>query len=183
MSFGMVSLLPHELGHALGAPHDGETYLWNNCLPPRNDCSKHRKDDHFIMHSSEPGNGKFSNCSKEHMTAFISTLSRSCFKLKTKQNCSTEEKELPGVSVNLTRICKIAHPNFLKWKVLDDLKSVCHFRCCSPRPGYTYEYAYDACAKHPLPDGADCGGGKRCVKGTCGYYDKYGAPAVPRQGA
>uniref|UniRef100_A0A0K8RGK6 Putative metalloprotease n=1 Tax=Ixodes ricinus TaxID=34613 RepID=A0A0K8RGK6_IXORI len=23
MSFGMVSLLPHELGHALGAPHDG----------------------------------------------------------------------------------------------------------------------------------------------------------------
>uniref|UniRef100_A0A147BWN1 Putative secreted metalloprotease n=1 Tax=Ixodes ricinus TaxID=34613 RepID=A0A147BWN1_IXORI len=93
MSFGLVSILPHELGHALGAPHDGETYTWNNCLPPRNDCSKYSEDDHFIMHSSEPGNGKFSNCSKEHMTAFISTLSTSCFKLKTKQNCTTEEKK------------------------------------------------------------------------------------------
>uniref|UniRef100_A0A0K8RH33 Putative metalloprotease n=1 Tax=Ixodes ricinus TaxID=34613 RepID=A0A0K8RH33_IXORI len=64
MSFGMVSLLPHELGHALGAPHDGESYMWNNCLPPRNDCSKHSKDDHFIMHSSEPVMGSFQDVPK-----------------------------------------------------------------------------------------------------------------------
>uniref|UniRef100_A0A147BWP1 Putative secreted metalloprotease n=1 Tax=Ixodes ricinus TaxID=34613 RepID=A0A147BWP1_IXORI len=72
MSFGMVSLLPHELGHALGAPHDGLTHTWNECLPPRNNCLKPSEKDHFIMHPSEPGNSKFSNCSKEHMIAFIS---------------------------------------------------------------------------------------------------------------
>uniref|UniRef100_A0A6B0VB53 Putative secreted metalloprotease n=1 Tax=Ixodes ricinus TaxID=34613 RepID=A0A6B0VB53_IXORI len=72
MSFGMVSLLPHELGHALGAPHDGLVHLWNECIPPRNDCRKVSDYGHFIMHPSEPGNVNFSDCSKEHMTAFIS---------------------------------------------------------------------------------------------------------------
>uniref|UniRef100_A0A6B0VCW5 Putative secreted metalloprotease n=1 Tax=Ixodes ricinus TaxID=34613 RepID=A0A6B0VCW5_IXORI len=120
MSFGMVSLLPHELGHALGAPHDGLIHTWNKRLSPRHDCSEKRKGSnygHFIMHPSEPGNVKFSNCSKEHMIAFISTLPTSCFELKSKQNCTTDVKELPGVSVNLTNICKLAHPNFLKWNV------------------------------------------------------------------
>uniref|UniRef100_A0A0K8RHZ6 Putative metalloprotease n=1 Tax=Ixodes ricinus TaxID=34613 RepID=A0A0K8RHZ6_IXORI len=156
--------------------------MWNNCLPPRNDCSKHSKDDHFIMHRSEPGNEKFSRCSKEHITAFISTLSTSCFELKTKKNCTTEVKELPGVSINLTNICKIAHPNFLKWNVEQPhyLNSVCRFECCSPRPDSPDE---ETCAEHPLPDGAGCGYGKRCVRGTCGYYDKYGEPMTPPQDA
>uniref|UniRef100_A0A6B0UXA5 Putative metalloprotease n=1 Tax=Ixodes ricinus TaxID=34613 RepID=A0A6B0UXA5_IXORI len=131
--------------------------MWNECLPPRNNCIKDIKHDHFIMHPSEPGNGKFSNCSKEHMIAFISTLLPSCFELKTRQNCSTEVKALPGVSMNLTNICKIAHPNFLKWNVNTDLKSDCRFECCSPLPDNSY---YPTCVKHPLPDGADCGGGK-----------------------
>ncbi|XP_042143905.1 uncharacterized protein LOC120839938, partial [Ixodes scapularis] len=72
MSFGMVSLLPHELGHALGAPHDGVIHIWNERLPPRNDCRKDSEDGHFIMHPFEPGNEHFSDCSKQHMIAFIS---------------------------------------------------------------------------------------------------------------
>uniref|UniRef100_A0A0K8RH99 Putative metalloprotease n=1 Tax=Ixodes ricinus TaxID=34613 RepID=A0A0K8RH99_IXORI len=156
--------------------------MWNECLPPRNNCIKDIKHDHFIMHPSEPGNGKFSNCSKEHMIAFISTLLPSCFELKTKQNCSTEMKELPGVSMNLTKICKLAHPNFLKWNVVhsQERNRKCRFDCCSPLPDYSY---YPTCVDHPLPDGADCGDGKRCVKGTCGYYDEYGTPTAPRQSA
>ncbi|XP_040066344.1 disintegrin and metalloproteinase domain-containing protein 17-like [Ixodes scapularis] len=180
LSFGMVSSLPHELGHALGAPHDGLTHMWNECLPPRNDCRRNSDDDHFIMHPFEPGNQHFSDCSKQHMTAFISTLSTSCFKLKTKQNCTTEVKELPGVSVNLTNICKIAHPNFLKWNVRL-FNENCRFECCSPR---SLDDDEPACgAEHFLPDGADCGPGKRCVRGTCGYYDKYGAPVTRPQDA
>uniref|UniRef100_A0A147BWR6 Putative secreted metalloprotease n=1 Tax=Ixodes ricinus TaxID=34613 RepID=A0A147BWR6_IXORI len=181
MSFGMVSLLPHELGHALGAPHDGLIYTWNKRLSPRLDCRKNRKGSnygHFIMHPSEPGNVKFSNCSKEHMIAFISTLPTSCFELKSKQNCTTDVKELPGVSVNLTNICKLAHPNFLRWNV-QRFEENCRFQCCSPR---SLEGNDLACgAEHFLPDGADCGHGRRCVKGTCGYYDEYGAPTTPRQ--
>uniref|UniRef100_A0A0K8RIR2 Putative metalloprotease n=1 Tax=Ixodes ricinus TaxID=34613 RepID=A0A0K8RIR2_IXORI len=103
MSFGMVSLLPHELGHALGAPHDGKIYMWNKSIPPRKDCRKDGNYGHFIMNPTEPGNRKFSNCSKEHMIAFISTLCTSCFKLKAKRNCTTREKKLPGVSMNLTK--------------------------------------------------------------------------------
>ncbi|XP_040070968.1 A disintegrin and metalloproteinase with thrombospondin motifs 16-like [Ixodes scapularis] len=179
MSFGMVSLLPHELGHALGAPHDGKTYTWNKYLPPRRNCRKVRTNDHFIMHPSEPGNRKFSNCSREHMTAFMSTLSTSCFELKTKQNCTTEVKELPGVSINLTQICQIAHPNFLEWKW--ELTGTCRFKCCSR---LSLSYDEETCgAEHILPDGADCGRGKRCVRGTCGYYDEHGAPTSQRQGA
>uniref|UniRef100_A0A6B0VC56 Putative secreted metalloprotease n=1 Tax=Ixodes ricinus TaxID=34613 RepID=A0A6B0VC56_IXORI len=179
MSFGMVSLLPHELGHALGAPHDGKIYKWNTCLPPRNDCRKDSNNDHFIMHPSEPGNRKFSNCSKEHMTAFISTLSTSCFELKAKRNCTTKVKKLPGVSINLTKICQIAHPNFLEWKGV--FTKNCRFQCCSRR---SLNYDEKTCgAEHFLPDGADCGHKKRCVKGTCGYYDEYGAPTTQRQSA
>uniref|UniRef100_A0A6B0VE40 Putative secreted metalloprotease n=1 Tax=Ixodes ricinus TaxID=34613 RepID=A0A6B0VE40_IXORI len=181
MSFGMVSLLPHELGHALGAPHDGLIHMWNECLPPRNNCIKDIKHDHFIMHPSEPGNGKFSNCSKEHMTAFISTLSTSCFDLKAKQNCTTQVKKLPGVSINLTEICQIAHPNFLEWNVEPVNKENCRFLCCSRRSLNSYEKTCGL--EHFLPDGADCGDAKRCVKGTCGYYDEYGAPTTPRQSA
>uniref|UniRef100_A0A147BXP4 Putative secreted metalloprotease n=1 Tax=Ixodes ricinus TaxID=34613 RepID=A0A147BXP4_IXORI len=170
MSFGMVSRLPHELGHALGAPHDGLTYTWNEYLQPRSDCSIFKESDHFIMHRSEPGNGKFSNCSKEHMTAFISTLTEACFNLKTEQNCTTKMEELPGASVNLTEICIRAHPNFPEWNLQRDdyLNSRCLFECCANSPfGPT-------CKKEPLPDGAECGGGKRCVRGKCGNYDKYG---------
>uniref|UniRef100_A0A6B0VCT1 Putative secreted metalloprotease n=1 Tax=Ixodes ricinus TaxID=34613 RepID=A0A6B0VCT1_IXORI len=182
MSFKMVSLLPHELGHALGAPHDGLTYMWNECLPPRNSCRRNSDLGNFIMHPSKPGNVNFSDCSKEHMAAFISTLPPSCFDLKTKQNCTTEVKELPGVSANLTNICKRAHPNFLKWNVnTDRLKSGCRFECCSPIPKDSREEA--TCDDHHLPDGADCGGGKRCVRGKCGYYDKYGAPTTRPQDA
>uniref|UniRef100_A0A6B0VCZ4 Putative secreted metalloprotease n=1 Tax=Ixodes ricinus TaxID=34613 RepID=A0A6B0VCZ4_IXORI len=181
MSFGMVSLLPHELGHALGAPHDGLTHMWNACLPPRNECRRNSENDHFIMHPSEPGNGKFSNCSKEHMTAFISTLSTSCFDLKAKQNCTTQVKKLPGVSINLTEICQIAHPNFLEWNVEPVNKENCRFLCCSRRSLNSYEKTCGL--EHFLPDGADCGDAKRCVKGTCGYYDEYGAPTTPRQSA
>uniref|UniRef100_A0A0K8RBR6 Putative metalloprotease n=1 Tax=Ixodes ricinus TaxID=34613 RepID=A0A0K8RBR6_IXORI len=181
MSFGIVSVLPHELGHALGAPHDGLTHMWNENIPPRNDCRQDNPYGHFIMHPSEPGNQKFSNCSKEHMTAFISTLSRSCFELKAKQNCTTEVKELPGISINLTKICQIAHPNFLEWRV-DRFEEKCHFVCCSRR-SLDYEYDWTCGAEHFLPDGAGCGAGKRCVRGTCGYYDEYGAPTTPRQAA
>uniref|UniRef100_A0A6B0VDG2 Putative secreted metalloprotease n=1 Tax=Ixodes ricinus TaxID=34613 RepID=A0A6B0VDG2_IXORI len=179
MSFGMVNLLPHELGHALGAPHDGKIYKWNTYLPPRNNCRKVSNTDHFIMHPSEPGNQKFSNCSREHMTAFISTLSTSCFELKTKRICTTEVKELPGVSINLTKNCQIAHPNFLEWKW--EFTGNCRFQCCS-RLSLNYDEV--TCGvEHSLPDGADCGHEKRCVRGTCGYYDEYGAPTTPRQGA
>uniref|UniRef100_A0A6B0VET7 Putative secreted metalloprotease n=1 Tax=Ixodes ricinus TaxID=34613 RepID=A0A6B0VET7_IXORI len=170
LSFGMVSRLPHELGHALGAPHDGLTFTWNECLPPRNDCSKNSNIGNFIMHPSKPGNGKFSNCSKAHMSAFISTLTASCFNLKAVQNCTTEMKELPGASVNLTEICKRAHPNLLELYLdrADYLNRSCLFGCCSDSPyGKT-------CKDEPLPDGAECGGKKRCVRGNCGNYDKYG---------
>uniref|UniRef100_A0A0K8RAW3 Putative metalloprotease n=1 Tax=Ixodes ricinus TaxID=34613 RepID=A0A0K8RAW3_IXORI len=180
MSFGMVSLLPHELGHALGAPHDGKIYMWNKSIPPRKDCRKDGNYGHFIMHPSEPGNGDFSDCSKEHMIAFISTLCTSCFKLKAKRNCTTREKKLPGVSMNLTKICQIAHPNFLDWNLSKELNGDCRFECCSPVSNNSEEYP--TCVDHPLPDGADCGGGKRCARGTCGYYDEYGAPTTPRQG-
>ncbi|XP_040067046.1 zinc metalloproteinase-disintegrin-like stejnihagin-A [Ixodes scapularis] len=173
MSFGMVSLLPHELGHALGAPHDGLTHMWNECLPPRNDCRRNSNIGNFIMHPSKPGNVKFSNCSKEHMIAFISTLSTSCFEIKSNQNCTTEVKELPGVSTNLTKICQIAHPNFPEWKV-ETFKEKCRFECCS-----SFDYELTCGAEHFLPDGADCGDGKRCVRGECGYYDRYGEPTTP----
>uniref|UniRef100_A0A6B0VDU9 Putative secreted metalloprotease n=1 Tax=Ixodes ricinus TaxID=34613 RepID=A0A6B0VDU9_IXORI len=181
MSFGMVSVLPHELGHALGAPHDGLTEMWNANLPPRNDCRQGKPYGHFIMHPSEPGNGEFSDCSKEHMSAFISTLPESCFKLKTKKNCTTEVKELPGVSLNLTKICEIAHPNFLEWKV--QYRGNCRFECCSRLSLNSNEYEETCGVEHFLPDGAECGHGKRCVRGTCGYYDEYGAPTTPRQAA
>uniref|UniRef100_V5H5T1 Putative tick metalloprotease n=1 Tax=Ixodes ricinus TaxID=34613 RepID=V5H5T1_IXORI len=179
MSFGMVSVLPHELGHALGAPHDGLTQMWNERLPPRNDCRKVSNTDHFIMHRSEPGNQKFSNCSREHMSAFISTLPTSCFELKATRNCTTEVKELPGASTNLTKICQIAHPNFLEWNV--QVKKNCRFECCSSHPLDDDEPTCGV--EHFLPDGAECGPGKRCVRGTCGYYDEYGAPTTQRQGA
>uniref|UniRef100_A0A0K8RA83 Putative metalloprotease n=1 Tax=Ixodes ricinus TaxID=34613 RepID=A0A0K8RA83_IXORI len=159
MSFGMVSVLPHELGHALGAPHDGLTEMWNERLPPRNDCRKDSDYGHFIMHRSEPGNQKFSNCSREHMSAFISTLPTSCFELKAKRNCTTEVKELPGASTNLTKICQIAHPNFLEWNVV---KKNCRFECCSP---HSLDDDEPTCGvEHFLPDGAECGPGKRCVR-------------------
>uniref|UniRef100_A0A6B0VCF4 Putative secreted metalloprotease n=1 Tax=Ixodes ricinus TaxID=34613 RepID=A0A6B0VCF4_IXORI len=181
MSFGMVSVLPHELGHALGSPHDGLTEMWNARLPPRNDCRQGSAYGHFIMHRSEPGNGEFSDCSREHMSAFISTLPASCFELKAKRNCTTEVKELPGVFLNLTKICEIAHPNFLEWNV--QFRGNCRFECCSRLSLDSNDYEATCGVEHFLPDGAECGPGKRCVRGTCGYYDEYGAPTSPRQGA
>uniref|UniRef100_A0A6B0VDJ4 Putative secreted metalloprotease n=1 Tax=Ixodes ricinus TaxID=34613 RepID=A0A6B0VDJ4_IXORI len=176
LSYGMVSRLPHELGHALGAPHDGDIYVWNTALPPKLNCSASGR---FIMNPYQPGNGKFSNCSKKHMTAFISTLKEDCFKFKAEQNCTTEMKVLPGASINLTEICIRAHPNLPEWnlKRTDDLSSSCLFGCSSSSPvGEIY-------MEEPLPDGAECGGGKRCVRGNCDFYDEHGTPLESPPGA
>ncbi|XP_040065710.1 venom metalloproteinase antarease-like TtrivMP_A [Ixodes scapularis] len=120
-SYSLTRIITHELGHTLGATHDGVEH---------NDCSLH---DGYIMAPFTHGsnNGHFSDCSIKEIQEFVKTIKEDCREVKSRNTLNKNGTPvLPGVVMNLTRYCELKHPSFCDITVNQDKIKECRFQCC-----------------------------------------------------
>ncbi|KAM7307237.1 venom metalloproteinase antarease-like TtrivMP_A [Ixodes scapularis] len=122
-SYSLTRIIAHELGHTLGATHDGVE-------SERNHCSR---DDGYIMAPFTHGsnNGHFSDCSIKEIQEFVKTIKEDCREVKSRNTLNKNGTPvLPGVVMNLTRYCELKHPSFCDITVNQDKIKECQFQCC-----------------------------------------------------
>ncbi|CAN8032588.1 unnamed protein product [Ixodes persulcatus] len=122
-SYSLTQIIAHELGHTLGATHDGD-------LTDNNHCSG---NGGYIMapYTHGSNNGHFSNCSIEEIQNFVKTLKDDCREVKSRNQLNENiTTVLPGAIMNLTRYCELKHPSFCNITVNQDGIKKCRFRCC-----------------------------------------------------
>lgn len=167
--FTVLTTAAHELGHGLGAGHDG---FGNTC----------NSSDFYIMASySTPVQNqnpwKFSSCSVNYFTTFINKLNRN------NQNCMTvlspsynpgalkQYTSLPGEIYDADSHCRHifgAGYSFCKNVYKKNFTTICTTLLCG-EPG-------SGLCSHAVPgDGLPCGNKKWCISGEC-KYDECAPP-------
>ena len=153
----------HELGHSLGANHDGEG---NMCL----------KSDGYIMAASSPyyiNNAvnsqfwKFSSCSLNYFDALIQSLNRkheNCMATRSAKYTTNiiDDNELLGQIYAPDTQCQFLfgpESKMLRGRYRDDHTLICSKFNCSLNSTHHWTTI-------PL-DGTVCGDGKICMKGSC----------------
>uniref|UniRef100_A0A0K8RJM7 Putative metalloprotease n=1 Tax=Ixodes ricinus TaxID=34613 RepID=A0A0K8RJM7_IXORI len=159
-TYSGVSVLAHELGHALGMPHDGESPQWPD---PGNTWTQCKASDEYLMAPIDGGrnNGYLSRCSIAAFRAFVKTLSAVCFFVKSKEKHSQIPQELPGITMNATTLCKRTYSTFkyVSSHITTQLQVRCKIQCCIQDLGYCY-------LKNMI-DGMSCGVSKTCLRHRC----------------
>uniref|UniRef100_A0A0K8RLJ8 Putative metalloprotease n=1 Tax=Ixodes ricinus TaxID=34613 RepID=A0A0K8RLJ8_IXORI len=108
--------------------------------------------------------GHFSHCSIAAFRLFVKTLKAECFLVKSKTRYSQTPKELPGLKMNATRLCKKTYSKFkhVTSRLTTEFSARCQILCCIHDLGYCY-------AKNMI-DGMSCGNSKTCLRHKCGYH-------------
>ncbi|KAI6199854.1 ADAM family mig-17 [Aphelenchoides besseyi] len=173
--FATAAIAAHEMGHSLGAFHDG---LGNNTQ-----CSGRFN---FLMSPTTSGNEqndrfdnsvRLSNCSIEQIEEFLGSDDANCLR----EPLFIELKRVPKWSsldfrmdntFDRTQQCRLAFGSSYgvctqknpatRRKTVDP----CRRLWCKNRA----EHRFNSCETKsylPLMDGTECGNGKRCLSGTC----------------
>ncbi|KAE9547386.1 hypothetical protein FO519_009400 [Halicephalobus sp. NKZ332] len=171
------TIAAHEIGHNLGAFHDGET---NDTCNPRSNYlmapSASSSTSGFIFENGF----RFSNCSLQSIEAFMETVESACLtarenpkKVKqalSRSSLSSKRKLRPGEQFGATRQCQIAfapHYGECNQRQYKDLNpDPCRRLWCKNR----LESRFAPCETKsylPLMDGTECGKGKWCQSGNC----------------
>ncbi|XP_056017072.1 A disintegrin and metalloproteinase with thrombospondin motifs 3-like [Ostrea edulis] len=163
--FIMLSTAAHELGHSLGASHDG---LGNN------GC----KDEHYIMSSRasvvETTNPwKFSSCSTKEFIAYIDSLNsgdgNNCMTALSGSFDSTALNKftsLPGQIFDADAQCKHIHGSGSSF--CNTLYDVNYTTICTTLWCFKTDGSGD-CIQSVGGDGLQCGNRKWCISGVCTY--------------
>uniref|UniRef100_A0A0K8RHJ0 Putative metalloprotease n=1 Tax=Ixodes ricinus TaxID=34613 RepID=A0A0K8RHJ0_IXORI len=172
-TYSGVSVLSHELGHALGMPHDGESPQWPD---PANTWTRCTASDEYLMAPTDGGrnSGHFSVCSIAALRIFVRTLRADCFLVRSQNRYSQAPKELPGITMNATTFCKRTYSTFktVTSRLNPVLNARCQIECCIYDLGYCY--------RKNMIDGMPCGVSKTCLRHKCGYHGHQTTTTTPR---
>ncbi|XP_063412650.1 uncharacterized protein LOC134695353 [Mytilus trossulus] len=169
-NFEMLTVAAHELGHSLGASHDGDG----------NECSF---NDSYIMASSngpqKPGSAKatnpwkFSSCSTNYFTNYINTLesnSANCMlSLSPSFNATALSEfgnDVAGQVYDANAQCEniVGHGSYLCTdRYYGNFSTICTVMWCAVPDKTTY------CRKKLAAEGTLCGNQMWCVTGSCVY--------------
>ncbi|XP_050046225.2 venom metalloproteinase antarease-like TserMP_B [Dermacentor andersoni] len=160
-SFSGVIDTAHELGHSLGASHDGSEP--NNHIrghPGSKDCSA---SSGHLMTYVDGGSlrYRFSECNQKEIRHVLRVRGQECWKMNTAK-IYTVEGVYPGSVLKPTDYCKRFYRNSKVYSSADyRLKSNCKMKCCALlSSGYT-------CVFHPMLDYMSCSYKKKCFQGVC----------------
>ncbi|XP_022324387.2 uncharacterized protein LOC111125156 [Crassostrea virginica] len=161
--FSVLTVAAHELGHGLGAEHDG---LNNACA----------SSDSYIMAAvSSPVDNrnpwKFSSCSVNYFTTYINQLNRDNINCMTVQNSGGDETlakytSLPGEVYDADSQCRhIIGPgsSFCRAIYGQNFSSICTKLWCQSID------VSGQCISSIGGDGLRCGNKKWCILGECKY--------------
>ncbi|XP_052064693.1 uncharacterized protein LOC127704612 [Mytilus californianus] len=173
--FDCIITATHELGHSLGARHDGD----------RNICTPQNK---FIMTSIGGGDVtkqtvlnpfRFSECSKSYFLDRLQTLNNQGHNCLSVRKSYYDPREFAGLtsvatgqlfSPNKQCQMKLGDDSFYGWGGnLGSFKDVCTHMACKSNKSSTSYNLYNAAR------GTSCGNKKWCINGECTYDQK--APA------
>ena len=155
----------HELGHNLGAQHDGEG---NSCLDS-NGFVMAAPTPYYINDSVNLHFWKFSSCSLDYFDAFIKTLTSQHNNCMTTRSASYNASalseygnELPGQIYPPDEQCHFLYgedSNMCRSFYDGDYTSICDKMYCDANS--------TSCWNDIPQDGTVCGNGKICRKGNC----------------
>ncbi|XP_059172247.1 uncharacterized protein LOC131953195 [Physella acuta] len=152
-SFRGVLTTAHEVGHLIGAFHDGEK---NSSLCP--------PSSGFIMSSDWTDPllyNRFSNCSRQNFRHFLENTWYSQCLVNSDSNYTTGydlPNQLPGQVFTLTEQC-LQYIDGVPCSTVA-LESQCGQLCCE-------KWSQPFPSKEPAADGTFCGPGKVCYNGAC----------------
>nr|XP_022324397.1 A disintegrin and metalloproteinase with thrombospondin motifs 6-like isoform X2 [Crassostrea virginica] len=168
--FKLLTVAAHELGHGLGADHDGSN----------NACTS---SDYFIMASvsaavNNQNPWKFSTCSIDYFTAYINDLNRkntNCMKVLGSGNdrgIFQKYTSLPGEIYDADSQCRHIfgqESSFCKYPYDQNFSTICTTLWCRATDGS------GQCVSSVGGDGLQCGNKKWCISGEC-KYDECAPP-------
>ncbi|KAK8757151.1 hypothetical protein V5799_000144 [Amblyomma americanum] len=168
--FNGMFTFSHEMGHLLGAQHDGSKTV--PLVPGYMGSESCSWEEGYLMSYKDKGanHQRFSACSLRQMRLVISYRGQTCWVV-----LSTQEEQVdlyPGNVVKPLDVCRNAMPD--KTGVYAEMATPkgneCKLKCSyDVRQGgyiYTYSRLTDA------PDYTSCGEKRVCVRGLCEYDSK-----------
>ncbi|XP_022319450.2 A disintegrin and metalloproteinase with thrombospondin motifs like [Crassostrea virginica] len=156
-SFNGVIIAAHEVGHLLGAYHDGESEA-SGCSSSSGFIMSYTRDDSFKF-------SRFSECSIRSFQNFLRMDRSSCLMQRSSKESLQFPTTFPGKYMTLHEQCR----RFTGGPPCEEGPKQCEHLCCDDRQG---EWRYTR--SEPAVDGTSCGKANVCLNGQCVALESIG---------
>ncbi|XP_077492309.1 venom metalloproteinase BumaMPs1-like [Amblyomma americanum] len=168
--FNGMFTFSHEMGHLLGAQHDGSKTI--PLVPGYMGSESCSWEQGYLMSYKDKGanHQRFSECSLRQMRLVISYRGQTCWVVLSTQE---EQSDLyPGNVVKPEDVCRNAIPDKtgVYAEVVKPKGNECKLKCSYDVRQGSYVYTYSRMAD--APDYTSCGENRVCVRGLCEYDSK-----------
>ncbi|XP_052256389.1 A disintegrin and metalloproteinase with thrombospondin motifs 2-like [Dreissena polymorpha] len=156
-SFNGVIIAAHEVGHLLGAYHDGEAEA-SPCASNSGFIMSYSREDAFKF-------SRFSDCSIQSFQNFLNMDRSGCLKQRASNEIMQFPTSFPGTYMSITEQCR----RFTGGPPCEVGPKQCEHLCCDDAKG---QWRYTR--SEPAVDGSSCGARNVCLNGQCISLTSFG---------